>query len=247
MSKTIVLVSCVKSKSNKPQPARDLYTSTLFKGCSAYAEKFGDEWYILSAKYGLLNPSQVVAPYEKTLNNMLAAERRTWAKGVLSDLKRVIVSGDEIIFLAGKRYREYLIKPLEKLGCKISIPMEGLPFGKQLRWLKVKGQFPREKSSKTTSGIPRPREPKMGGAMSLANQIRNHVIENVITPARQAGKATVTITAKDIHKELGLKRRYPAVCSALDGDIFKEQAGVIARSRSGPQQSSTVRWVFEII
>ena len=132
----IVLVSCVKSKTNKPMPARELYTSPLFKKSSAYAEQIADRWFILSAKYGLLEPDRVIAPYEKTLNKMPVSERRSWASKVSEDLLIHLKPGDKIIFLAGIKYREFLIKPLEKAGCQISIPMEGLAFGQQLSWLK---------------------------------------------------------------------------------------------------------------
>ena len=138
MGKTIVLVSCVKSKRSQPSPARDLYTSTLFKGASAYAEEVGDRWFILSAKYGLLDPDKVVSPYEKTLNKMPVAERLAWAKEVLADLEPLAKPGDEVVFLAGTRYRENLIEPLKRIGCQIAVPMVGLPFGKQLSWLKAK-------------------------------------------------------------------------------------------------------------
>ena len=85
-----------------------------------------------------------------------------------------------------------------------------------------------------------------GEIMSLADQIRTHVIKAYVKPGRKAGNSTIKITAKEVHTDLGLKSRYPAVCSALDGDKFKDQADVMLRSRSGPQQSSTAAWIFEI-
>ncbi len=132
----VVLVSCVKSKTSKPMPAQDLYTSDLFHKTSAYARLVGDSWYILSAKYGLLVPNQIIEPYEKTLNKMAAAERKIWASNVLESLKDIVSPGDEVVFLAGDRYRRDLIETLEEWGCKIYIPMEGLSFGRQLSWLK---------------------------------------------------------------------------------------------------------------
>ena len=134
--KRIVLVSCVKSKTTGPNPAQNLYISDLFQKTSAYAKLIGDSWYILSAKYGLLSPDQVIEPYEKTLNKMGAGERKSWAKSVMSDLAKIVTPGDEVVFLAGVKYRENLIHPLTKMGSKISVPMEGLSFGNQLKWLK---------------------------------------------------------------------------------------------------------------
>ena len=70
MSKTIALVTCVSKKNKAPMPAEKLYCSDLFQKMSSYAKRNADEWYILSAKYGLLSPGTVIAPYEQTLNNM---------------------------------------------------------------------------------------------------------------------------------------------------------------------------------
>jgi len=134
--KRIVLVSCVKSKTTGSNPAQDLYISDLFQKSSAYAKLIGDSWYILSAKYGLLSPDQVIEPYEKTLTKMGVRERKSWANNVMSDLAKIVTHSDEVVFLAGVKYRENLIHPLKIMGSKISVPMEGLSFGNQLKWLK---------------------------------------------------------------------------------------------------------------
>ncbi len=136
--KTIALVTCVSSKHRSPMPAGELYCSELFQKLSAYAKKNAVEWYILSAKYGLLPPEKVIAPYEKTLNNMPTKERKDWGRTVMNDLRQVLSPGDHVIILAGIKYREHLIEPIRKMGCTVSVPMEGLRFGEQLSWLKSK-------------------------------------------------------------------------------------------------------------
>lgn len=135
MSKKIVLVSCVAKKRSEPSPARSLYISDLFEKASSYAEKIGDEWFILSALYGLVPPEKIIAPYDKTLLKMPNNERQKWASQVFGDLKNKISAGDTVIFLAGERYRENLIDPVTRLGCKIEIPMEGMRIGEQMQWL----------------------------------------------------------------------------------------------------------------
>ena len=136
MGKKVVLVSCVSKKDNKPCPAEDLYLSSWFKKASAYAKQIGDAWYILSAEHGLLSPSRMINPYDVTLNTMKSPERKSWARKVVEQLKPIFSPGDEVIFLAGTKYRENLIAPLEKNGIQISIPMEGLRIGEQMSWLK---------------------------------------------------------------------------------------------------------------
>ena len=132
----IVLISCVSKKLSNPVKASDLYVSSLFKKNLAYAKKINpDKIYILSAKYGLLSLDQVISPYNVTLNTMKNIEIKKWSEKVLVDLKKVAnLETDEIIFLAGIKYRKYLIPNIKNF----KIPMEGLSIGKQLRWLKAK-------------------------------------------------------------------------------------------------------------
>jgi len=136
MRRVISLVQCVSKKQNSPQMAKDLYTSQLFVNASAYAEKISDEWFIISAKYGLVKPTDVLAPYDVTLKDMSAAERRKWADRVFSDLKPYIRKTDTVVILAGVIYRKDLVKKIEDFGCKVEIPMKGLRIGEQVSWLK---------------------------------------------------------------------------------------------------------------
>lgn len=131
----VALVSCVKSKRTTAAPAKDLYISALFQGLRRYAEVKADAWYILSAEHGLLNPEQIVEPYEKTLNQMGSRQRLEWAEEVQRRLLRVLPEGAEVIVLAGQRYREHLVPVLRDRGFSVSIPLEGLSFGRQLRAL----------------------------------------------------------------------------------------------------------------
>ena len=62
-TQTIALVSCVKSKLPGPCLARDLYTSVRFRRMRTYAEREADRWFILSAKYGLVEPDAVLHSY----------------------------------------------------------------------------------------------------------------------------------------------------------------------------------------
>ncbi len=101
-----------------------------------YAEQNADTWYILSAKYGLLRPDEVIRPYEQTLKDMPKADRLAWAERVQEALLRLLPPGAEVVFLAGIRYRENLVPFLERQGFTVKVPMAGLAFGPQLRWLK---------------------------------------------------------------------------------------------------------------
>ncbi len=135
MPRQIVLVSCVSEKRSIPSPARSLYTSAWFKKATAYAEKIADEWYILSAKYELVNPDQMLEPYNMTLKTMPKPVRKNWAERVFVTLQPHLKSSDTVIFLAGQVYREFLPALISQIDIKTEIPMEGLRIGEQMHWL----------------------------------------------------------------------------------------------------------------
>jgi len=76
---------------------------------------------------------------------------------------------------------------------------------------------------------------KIGGLkMGLTDEIRTYVFEKYIVPARKRGDKEITIRAGDIHKEMGLVSRMPAVCSALKSKIDKMYNIEIVRKDSPP-------------
>jgi hypothetical protein len=81
-------VGCTKSKRPVASPGRDLYDpSTLFRGRRAYVERISDRWFILSALYGLVDPDDLIEPYDVALKTASTAERRAWGRGVLESLR----------------------------------------------------------------------------------------------------------------------------------------------------------------
>lgn len=132
--KKVVLISCVKSKLNLPAKAKDLYISDLFRSALQYAYFLqADKIFILSAKYELVDPDQVIAPYEMTLKTMGEPQKRAWANSVINSLRQnTDLQSDIFIILAGEDYRKYLIPSLKHY----EIPLEGLAFGQQLHELK---------------------------------------------------------------------------------------------------------------
>lgn len=129
----IVLISCVSKKRPNKSRACDLYISPLFKKNLQYALKLQpDHIFILSAKYGLITLDDEIEPYDLTLNTMSVKEIKDWAQRVLDDLAgRTDLQQDQFIFLAGSKYRKYLIDHL----AHFDVPFEGLPIGKQLQRL----------------------------------------------------------------------------------------------------------------
>lgn len=62
----------------------------------------------------------------------MSAKRKEWSKMVVNQLNSVAdLKNDQFTFLAGDKYRKYLLPELEH----IKIPMQGLKIGEQLQWL----------------------------------------------------------------------------------------------------------------
>ena len=82
--------------------------------------------------------------------------------------------------------------------------------------------------------------------MILADEIREYAFVCFVKPARRKGQSTVNLSARAIHDGMGLANHFPAVCESIDTDKFLTYAGVTLASRSGPNQSTTVKWAFRV-
>jgi hypothetical protein len=133
----IVLLSCTKSKLDKPSQAQDLYSpSPMFQKTKAYGETLKpDKTFILSAKYHLTPMEKELEPYDMTLKDFNKDEKQKWGETVVSQMKEkgIDPQKDTFIFLAGSEY----IKPLKDHIPEENIenPMEGKRMGERLSWL----------------------------------------------------------------------------------------------------------------
>ena len=138
----VVLISC-SSRKIKPKPgqtieAKDLYCSSLFNKAWEYAKQLKpSRIFILSAKYGLLEPTDKIAHYDKSLVKAGVAERKQWACAVIASIKQKGINIDEtdFVILAGKVYYQYIIPHLSHK----TLPYEGCKgIGEILRFLNSK-------------------------------------------------------------------------------------------------------------
>jgi hypothetical protein len=135
VDKPLFLISCVSEKGDAPAPARDLYRSDWFRKAVAYAEAVGSEFLILSAEHGVVAPSDVIEPYERSLTKMGTRDRDAWARRVVAQLQNRKLGERPTVLLAGERYRHpFLVWYLGLLG-SVSAPMAGLGIGQQKAWL----------------------------------------------------------------------------------------------------------------
>lgn len=126
----IGLIPCGKKKRDFACQAKYMYTSALWRSLYGYALEHCDKVYILSAKYGLVSPDDVIEPYDKTLSGAKAAERHEWSDMVVAQMRSegFDFDNDEFIILAGKFYRQYIVKLLKH----VELPSEHLQMLQQL-------------------------------------------------------------------------------------------------------------------
>ena len=131
------MVSCVSVKQLGIHKAKDLYISEWFKKVRSYVENNNyDKWYILSAKYYLVNPEQELPYYEMYLPKQSKEYKQQWGIKVSEQLVFSNEEQAEIDIFAGMEYRKYLAPLLKARGFNVNVPMKGLGIGSQLKWLK---------------------------------------------------------------------------------------------------------------
>jgi hypothetical protein len=135
----IGLVGCSRRKLPHAAPARELYTSPLFRLASCYCARTCDRWFVLSAQHGLVEPDDV------TLRALGRAGRQAWARRVVGQLRRrgLLGRGHRLLLHAGADYADALAA-LTGAEC----PLRGLGIGQRLAWYRRRlgPEPPRSKS-----------------------------------------------------------------------------------------------------
>lgn len=131
--KKIVLISCGSSKLNKKAQAQHLYTGNVFRMTLQYAKALNpDEIFIVSAKYGLVELTTELEPYDLTLKICTNNYVRSWAKMVIQSLsEKTDLKTDHFIILTGNMYYKYLIGKM----LNYEIPFAHLKIGERLQFM----------------------------------------------------------------------------------------------------------------
>jgi len=134
--KTLVILGCSKEKLHHKAKAIEMYQGTLFKlGCK-YAESIKADIVILSAKYGILYPDQVIKPYNEQMT-FQKVEQFLNQITFRMELRKIFEKPyTSIQAFVGRLYLE-LLAPVWKVGCINFFGSDGLGgIGKVLHWLK---------------------------------------------------------------------------------------------------------------
>ena len=108
--RVLIITECSKRKlgynARTKAPAKSMYQGRLFKWVQRYCHVMGYDYAIISAKYGLVFPDEVIEGYEKSLqtkNDVVNLQPR-----VEKLLNPLIKNYDKIVVIAGEKYRDVL-------------------------------------------------------------------------------------------------------------------------------------------
>jgi 5-methylcytosine-specific restriction protein B len=118
---------------------------------------------------------------------------------------------------------------------RILMPDSENPTGRLSNWRSWLSQYGRFISqTKSPEGV-------------IADRIREFVLENYITPGREAGKRQVEILVKDVNERMKLNQNWPNICQVLEGSKFLKLAQVAAPERLGARQSPATTYRFDLV
>ena len=133
----VVFIGCGKRKAIKKCEAQSMYQGDYFKTCLRYAKVLTDNKniYILSAKYGLLHLTDIIEPYNITLNNSSKEYRQQWKERVLEQFRQEnIVPTQTAIMVCGKNYWKQLADYFQE----VQLPLESFKgMGEQISFMQT--------------------------------------------------------------------------------------------------------------
>lgn len=147
----ILLIGCGETKQPGPVAASQLYTGSLTRARIEYAEREAKpgraNWYILSARHGLVRPDRQLVAYNATISDLCEPERSSWALGVARQLLEELPDATRLCEVhcelhAGADYAEQLFDVLLAAGLSPSWPVKGMTIHKLMSFYKRPDPIP---------------------------------------------------------------------------------------------------------
>jgi hypothetical protein len=115
-----------------PTKAEDAYIGLPFKTNKAYAERFGDRWVILSAKYGFIDPEFVIpenydVTFKRPQTNPVTVEKLR-----MQIREKGLDRFDKVVVLGGRDYTETAKRAFQNFKVRITAPTLGLRLGEAM-------------------------------------------------------------------------------------------------------------------
>lgn len=128
------VVQASPTLAQKHAPADEAYATEFFRLKREFTRTAHDDWLVLSATHGLLEPDERVASDEVTFEEMQPAAQARWALDVVAELATVVRRNeyDEVAVLASRSVRNTLTERgglrdrILAAGATVSEPLAGL-------------------------------------------------------------------------------------------------------------------------
>jgi hypothetical protein len=127
----ITIIPCGARKLPYKTQAQEMYIGSYAIMCRRYAKKLGYPFFILSAKYGLLYPTDIIEPYSLTLGQVGSITPKEVKLQAIS----LGIINESCIAIGGKRYTDLC----KAIFSNCQTPLQNIKGGngKQLQWMKA--------------------------------------------------------------------------------------------------------------
>jgi hypothetical protein len=123
----VVLIASSGATAKNPHPAATLFESPGFAVARDLAVRSGHPWFVLSAKHGLLEPGDVVGPFDVQIGDQASGYRATWGEWVVAQLASRVQLQDAVVEVhGGVDFAQPLRAPLARRGALLDIPLPGM-------------------------------------------------------------------------------------------------------------------------
>jgi hypothetical protein len=120
----VLLVGSSGGMGREPRPARELFESSGFARARDLAVRSGAPWFVLSAKHGLLDPDDVVGPFDVLFGDQPVGYRITWGEWVVVQLGDRLALQDVVVEVhGGVDFAQPLRAPLARRGAVLDIAL----------------------------------------------------------------------------------------------------------------------------
>jgi hypothetical protein len=139
----VVLIASSGATAAHPQPVARLFESPQFAAARERAVSSGHPWFVLSAKHGLLDPDDVVGPFEMQIGDQASGYRATWGEWVVAQLAARVQLQDTVVEVhGGIDFAQPLRAPLTRRGALLDISLPGMWQESELDWTAVHADDP---------------------------------------------------------------------------------------------------------
>jgi hypothetical protein len=130
---TLAIIPCTNQKSEEAGPAREVWVGVHFQLTLMYAEEFFDETRIMSFKYGMIRPDDVIEPYDMNIHYEPLAVRVRWKRLVMGHCVQLVeeYKPNVVGLFVGKADQDWLKKTFTGRGARVIVPWAGLGTGQR--------------------------------------------------------------------------------------------------------------------